>query len=1007
MSEQKIKFGVDFDTKAASSAVDELRTKLASLGGLKDSEGVKALNAQLKQLGSRMAEAGKQAQASLGAALSKILTSLRIALKAVAAAAAVAGAAIAAGLGMALKKGVGSNTALEDLRTGLAATVSSLYDLRDATGAPLQGLQRFEAAAAQAQSRLAQLRKETAETGYAQEHLGAALNAGLGLGAAAGLDADAVQSLVRDIAIASTAVGTAGENLTNEIKALFAGQGLEESKLGRALALNPQLLQTWKQQGTLVSELNMRLSDVKATALAAEQGMGQLQGRLTAGVSNALAGATAGAYETLKSGLADALNKLFDENGEVATRYQGLYQWSMRMFDALAQGVSAGIGKALDGLAGVSGWLEANTSAIENILGSFSGMKDSVISVLRPLGSLTAGVDDAASAGEMLVTVFEIVERLFASLADVAKVAMGGIGTAIGGLGTLVGEMGAALGEKLGMESLTRGADGLARASRGLMQSSAETVRSGLTLERSVATAAAISQRQHERALKLVKDMQTASADAPAKAPTKANDLRASPLALMTDPAALESARKAAEVLAMAQLDATRRAFADQQELLKARLDRDVQLSLVSKREELTKRQKLEADALDFEQAQANIARQKASKTLTSTTDPAQSDGLRAEILKIDATLASIASKGKVLKIKAELDAAALDAQIAAMAKQLSSELDALQSKPEDLAAARIAALEAELVKESPRLQELVNKVFDAKAATQQFEEAAGRVDAVHSKLAAAEADIQRAYADAAITTLEAEEKLKAVRLESLEALKSATAEMKAGAAGTGNQKLIAEAEAASGAIAELDSKTRELSQRTVKGLQGEFKSAFMSITTGAKSFSDGLMDLFTSLLGKLSEKFATQAFESLFAGAGGSKAGSGWLGSLLSAFGGAFATGGLIRGPGTGTSDQVPILASNGEYVMKASVVKEHFSLLNYLNQTGSLPAMRSGGGAVGLPRGLGESGGFGTVQNSIHVSPQVVIQTGQLIDALQGDAGFERTIVQLVSANKRRLGV
>lgn len=35
------------------------------------------------------------------------------------------------------------------------------------------------------------------------------------------------------------------------------------------------------------------------------------------------------------------------------------------------------------------------------------------------------------------------------------------------------------------------------------------------------------------------------------------------------------------------------------------------------------------------------------------------------------------------------------------------------------------------------------------------------------------------------------------------------------------------------------------------------------------------------------------------------------------------YATGGLIRGPGTGTSDDVPIWASNGEYMLKASTVK------------------------------------------------------------------------------------
>lgn len=47
------------------------------------------------------------------------------------------------------------------------------------------------------------------------------------------------------------------------------------------------------------------------------------------------------------------------------------------------------------------------------------------------------------------------------------------------------------------------------------------------------------------------------------------------------------------------------------------------------------------------------------------------------------------------------------------------------------------------------------------------------------------------------------------------------------------------------------------------------------------------------------------------------------------------FADGGLISGPGTGTSDSIPARLSNGEYVMKASTVRKYgsdfFDMLNY----------------------------------------------------------------------------
>lgn len=61
--------------------------------------------------------------------------------------------------------------------------------------------------------------------------------------------------------------------------------------------------------------------------------------------------------------------------------------------------------------------------------------------------------------------------------------------------------------------------------------------------------------------------------------------------------------------------------------------------------------------------------------------------------------------------------------------------------------------------------------------------------------------------------------------------------------------------------------------------------------------------------------------------------------------FGGLFASGGAIRGPGSGTSDSIPARLSNGEYVINAKAAKKWgLPLLNALN-AGRLPAFAAGG--------------------------------------------------------------
>ena len=53
------------------------------------------------------------------------------------------------------------------------------------------------------------------------------------------------------------------------------------------------------------------------------------------------------------------------------------------------------------------------------------------------------------------------------------------------------------------------------------------------------------------------------------------------------------------------------------------------------------------------------------------------------------------------------------------------------------------------------------------------------------------------------------------------------------------------------------------------------------------------------------------------------------------------FAKGGLVTGPGTSTSDSIPAMLSNGEFVISASSAREFgYENLDAINETGQLPS-------------------------------------------------------------------
>ncbi|XAT57847.1 tape measure protein [Rhodobacteraceae bacterium IMCC1335] len=135
-----------------------------------------------------------------------------------------------------------------------------------------------------------------------------------------------------------------------------------------------------------------------------------------------------------------------------------------------------------------------------------------------------------------------------------------------------------------------------------------------------------------------------------------------------------------------------------------------------------------------------------------------------------------------------------------------------------------------------------------------------------------------------------------------------------------------------------------------------------------AKAFAKNVLqdiraaDDLNDALGRISERLLDLAFDKSFdllaeqfarLGTGSSQSGGGGIGGFLgnifgSLFGGGVkaATGGLIRGPGTATSDSIPARLSNGEFVMRASsVTPQSLPFLEAINRGAVVPKFATGG--------------------------------------------------------------
>lgn len=158
--------------------------------------------------------------------------------------------------------------------------------------------------------------------------------------------------------------------------------------------------------------------------------------------------------------------------------------------------------------------------------------------------------------------------------------------------------------------------------------------------------------------------------------------------------------------------------------------------------------------------------------------------------------------------------------------------------------------------------------------------------------------------------------------------------------------------------------------QQTSNQLAKDFSSAITDWITGAKSFGDAMKNILQQLIAQLIQAAIYATIVAACTGGGGGFAAR-WKG----AFGKGFATGGSVDGPGTGTSDSIPAMLSNGEYVLNAQAVDRlGVPFLNGLN-TGRLRGFASGGlvGSGGVAGYKAERGSNGGQVQSVNLSMNV----------------------------------
>ncbi len=373
-----------------------------------------------------------------------------------------------------------------------------------------------------------------------------------------------------------------------------------------------------------------------------------------------------------------------------------------------------------------------------------------------------------------------------------------------------------------------------------------------------------------------------------------------------------------------------------------------------------------------------------------------------------------------VRRIELQEHIADLAAEERKAARDLQKEQTAFEVKLAELQGNRFAAARAALDEEARKLDEILRKqgaadterarrVQEFRAAGEaqiNFDEVLAQGRQALAQIETGRRDIELQVQQGILFQFQGEQQIVALEQERLPLLRQIAQQLLAAAEATGDPEKIAQAREFAQSIEALAVSSNRAAQEMAQfkaaveqSLTSSLQNFFTQGIENAESFGDAMRQLALSVVDSL-RQIAAQMLANLA------------IQKLLGAFGGfglfsqggavKAAGGGLIRGPGTGTSDSIPARLSDHEFVVRAAVVRQPgvLEFLNELNTDGSVVLRRRGGRGFaegGLVEVGSTGGGNGSADLTIALEPELVLKK------LEASPMWSRVIVRTLENNRK----
>lgn len=459
-----------------------------------------------------------------------------------------------------------------------------------------------------------------------------------------------------------------------------------------------------------------------------------------------------------------------------------------------------------------------------------------------------------------------------------------------------------------------------------------------------------------------------------------------------------------------AQADAEFRLLKTGLDQQKAALDRALDDRLVSIRDYYAQKTRLEQAAIDEDISRKTEERSAQQQMANGKNAGGKDEATRlramAEVKKFDGEIAVLAQQRGEIEVANAHAAANAERQLANELARVRDRLAEVRGgSGGDSTRARLQREYQPLIEQLQRMGDTagtqdVARLIDVESDLAELSRFERQYQIATERLSLRGRELQVQKEAGLITETQMRQTLLGLQAETAREVEALIPKMEQLAQSTGSEEAVNRVARLKIEIASLKTVTDEVAVRINGDTQNAFATMFEQIGSGAKSAKDAFADFARSVLASINRIASQKLAESLF-GAIGSGGGSGGFGAFISGLFKGFATGGLVSGPGTSTSDSIPARLSAGEYVLRAEAVRRvGVDFLHALN--GGLSAPRWSGPRLAFADGglVPEVAQASAVAPSQAVRIVNVIDPGMAADYLNSAAG-EKTILNVLSRN------